>query len=387
MRHYFARCRQLRARPRKMLPVHSYEVEALLNLPDEEDPPCTIYHAVRVTDRRLISAVLRWLNAPTTSTVAELPAYLERLRHDEMDGSSTILIMPGQDGDDQCKPGNNKEWDMLFGALVAACLGDDDDDDRRSTLTKTSVKVPSVAPLTRRQAEVWSARLWKVRCRAGGCGLTTPSWWTAPEREYVIKSMRKVVDKALSSNGNNTGEAVTACLLVHPRRLGGPEIEDGIHPSSDDDLDTTSVSISTNRPLGHAVMNAIDAVGRLNCDRKRVGRSAKREGDQEEDYLCTGYDAFLTHEPCAMCAMALLHSRVSRVFWHVPDARRGALGSRVRLHTLKSVNHRYEVYRSFPSEEVLFGEEKKEEGAANALKRLEATTVGCVASSSWSRDL
>uniref|UniRef100_A0A2M4AT74 Putative subunit of trna-specific adenosine-34 deaminase n=1 Tax=Anopheles triannulatus TaxID=58253 RepID=A0A2M4AT74_9DIPT len=62
-------------------------------------------------------------------------------------------------------------------------------------------------------------------------------------------------------------------------------------------------------------------------------------------YLCTGYDVYLTHEPCIMCAMALTHSRVRRVFYHHLNAQRGALGSLVKLHTIKELNHRYEAFR------------------------------------------
>ncbi|XP_050689854.1 uncharacterized protein LOC126982113 isoform X3 [Eriocheir sinensis] len=61
-------------------------------------------------------------------------------------------------------------------------------------------------------------------------------------------------------------------------------------------------------------------------------------------YICTGCDVYLTHEPCMMCAMALLHSRVRRVFYLIPDPHLGALGSRTRLHTLPGINHRYEVF-------------------------------------------
>ncbi|GJP42634.1 hypothetical protein CLOM_g2178 [Closterium sp. NIES-68] len=62
-------------------------------------------------------------------------------------------------------------------------------------------------------------------------------------------------------------------------------------------------------------------------------------------YLCTGFDAFLLHEPCIMCAMALVHQRVRRVFYALPSPNGGALGSCWRLHGVKSLNHHYEVFR------------------------------------------
>lgn len=61
-------------------------------------------------------------------------------------------------------------------------------------------------------------------------------------------------------------------------------------------------------------------------------------------YLCTGYDAYLTDEPCIMCAMALVHSRVRRVFFHRSSAK-GALKTLTKLHTVKALNHHYDVYQ------------------------------------------
>lgn len=48
-------------------------------------------------------------------------------------------------------------------------------------------------------------------------------------------------------------------------------------------------------------------------------------------------------EPCAMCAMALVHSRVRRVVYSVRDPSGGALGGRLRLHRYRSLNHHYQV--------------------------------------------
>ncbi|KAK2580394.1 hypothetical protein KPH14_006146 [Odynerus spinipes] len=61
-------------------------------------------------------------------------------------------------------------------------------------------------------------------------------------------------------------------------------------------------------------------------------------------YLCTGYWVFLLKEPCPMCAMALLHSRVARIFYGVPNERTGVLGSNGVLHAVPGLNHRYRVW-------------------------------------------
>lgn len=61
-------------------------------------------------------------------------------------------------------------------------------------------------------------------------------------------------------------------------------------------------------------------------------------------YLCTGYDAYLLHEPCAMCAMALVHSRLRRVVFCAPSALWGALGGAFALHAQRSLNHHYQVF-------------------------------------------
>ncbi|XP_065853447.1 tRNA-specific adenosine deaminase TAD3 isoform X2 [Euphorbia lathyris] len=62
-------------------------------------------------------------------------------------------------------------------------------------------------------------------------------------------------------------------------------------------------------------------------------------------YLCTGYDIYLVWEPCIMCAMALVHQRIRRIFYAFPNPNAGALGSVYRLHGEKSLNHHYAVFR------------------------------------------
>jgi len=71
--------------------------------------------------------------------------------------------------------------------------------------------------------------------------------------------------------------------------------------------------------------------------------------DQAEDkqngtnYLLTNLTFFITHEPCIMCSMALLHSRVKEVIYLYPMSRTGGCGGSVCLPSLKGVNHRFSI--------------------------------------------
>lgn len=57
------------------------------------------------------------------------------------------------------------------------------------------------------------------------------------------------------------------------------------------------------------------------------------------NYRIPGATVYTTVEPCAMCAGALLHARVSRVVWGAPDLKFGAAGSVIDLFAEKKLNH------------------------------------------------
>ncbi|KAL4582021.1 hypothetical protein LXL04_006560 [Taraxacum kok-saghyz] len=83
------------------------------------------------------------------------------------------------------------------------------------------------------------------------------------------------------------------------------------------------------------------------CVKKEVVDSQSNNSLTEltRPYLCTGYDIYLVWEPCAMCAMALVHQRVKRIFYAFPNRKTGALGSVDRLQGEKSLNHHYAVFQ------------------------------------------
>ena len=79
--------------------------------------------------------------------------------------------------------------------------------------------------------------------------------------------------------------------------------------------------ISGNDPTAHAEITALrDASERI------------------ENYRLTGADLYVTLEPCAMCAGAIVHARIGRVIYGAADPKGGAAGS---VFDLLPTDHRF----------------------------------------------
>jgi len=84
--------------------------------------------------------------------------------------------------------------------------------------------------------------------------------------------------------------------------------------------------IAANDPSAHAEMEALrQAAGRLG------------------NYRLPGSTLYVTLEPCAMCAGALVTARVERLVFAARDIRFGAVRSKFRLADSELLNHRLRV--------------------------------------------
>jgi len=61
------------------------------------------------------------------------------------------------------------------------------------------------------------------------------------------------------------------------------------------------------------------------------------------DWRLTDGDLYVTKEPCAMCAGALVHTRIRRVIFGCADPVGGAAGSVINLLQMAGFNHRCDV--------------------------------------------
>jgi tRNA(Arg) A34 adenosine deaminase TadA len=69
----------------------------------------------------------------------------------------------------------------------------------------------------------------------------------------------------------------------------------------------------------------------------------RRAGRRLGNHRLTGCTVYVTLEPCAMCAMAMVHARVARVVYAASDPKTGAAGSVFDLLESPRHNHRVAV--------------------------------------------
>jgi len=100
------------------------------------------------------------------------------------------------------------------------------------------------------------------------------------------------------------------------------------------------IAEGSNRPIGtcdptaHAEMIAL-----------RAG------GEVLRNYRLLDTTLYVTLEPCAMCASAMVHARVQRLVYGAADPRVGAAGSVFNIVQHASLNHRLEVSAGVLAEE------------------------------------
>lgn len=69
----------------------------------------------------------------------------------------------------------------------------------------------------------------------------------------------------------------------------------------------------------------------------------RRAGQVLGNYRLDDCELFTTLEPCAMCAGAILHARITRLVFATPDPKAGACGSVLSVLNHPQLNHKLEV--------------------------------------------
>jgi tRNA(adenine34) deaminase len=125
--------------------------------------------------------------------------------------------------------------------------------------------------------------------------------------------MRLALDQA--HNALLAGEVPVGAVLLKPR----PDSSESAY-----ELVATGYNrpITTHDPSAHAEIVALRHAAAL-----------------RQNYRLPDCTLYVTLEPCAMCAMALLHARVQRVVFAASDPKTGAAGSVLNLFAEPRLNH------------------------------------------------
>lgn len=197
------------------------------------------------------------------------------------------------------------------------------------------VKVPARAPLTRPQFEVVS-KWWPTSFHEDKqVTVALRGELFSPEQKAKMES-HMMTAVAAAEAGKALGMEAVGAVMVDP---------------STETVVAVGHDCRGDHPLHHAVMVCIDLVARhqgggcYSFDKYPSCRFAPPDSDATaQPYICTGFDLYVTREPCVMCAMALVHSRIGRIFYGTASAD-GAFGTKYKIHSQKDLNHRFEAYR------------------------------------------
>ena len=116
---------------------------------------------------------------------------------------------------------------------------------------------------------------------------------------------------ALAANAAENGEVPVGALVVRDGEIIGRG---------------QNSMITRNDPTAHAEILALrDAAQRI------------------RNYRLVDCELYVTLEPCVMCAGAMMHARIARVFFGASDPKTGACGSVVNLFAEQRLNHHAQV--------------------------------------------
>ncbi|KAF9046419.1 hypothetical protein BJ165DRAFT_1471541 [Panaeolus papilionaceus] len=288
--------------PEEDLPFIRYK------LPPEEEEPGSIRTVdawvVDIPDQRHITTLLKWLK----QTGLEGPelGHLKRIR--KQGPTTSLLLCTGI-----VPPPFPENLDLPAPYMIP---------------------VPSSSALTHPSLNLKSA-LWPTMYTPRR--RDEPEPWTRGKLRWAWDCIKKIVDHAFTVSGKE----LPIAAMIPP------------DPSEDISSLTKMVEsfighdtrTSTKHPLRHAAINTI----RQLADHHATGKTDVEEMPNDEvarngtNYLLTNRTFFITHEPCIMCSMALLHSRVKEIIYLYPMNETGGSGGCACLPTLKGVNHRYAI--------------------------------------------
>jgi Cytosine/adenosine deaminases len=231
----------------------------------------------------------------------------------------------------------------------------------------TTIEVSKYPPYTKEQYEKFKIP-WPVNMKNKVNDIIT---FKSNELAKIEEFMKRAIE--LAKMTYSKGNRFNACLLVDPSKNNEVLM---------DAVDETGGLIES---INHCVMRLTDKFGKFCCEKNKGIKKVKKNRNEssfevvQEDqnpleeeksastdpvppkrkatddiqeyfptgyYYCSNLDLYLVMEPCIMCSMALVHSRIRRVFYSIPyeGPGTGGINEKLQINNLQGLNHKYAVF-------------------------------------------
>jgi tRNA(adenine34) deaminase len=132
-------------------------------------------------------------------------------------------------------------------------------------------------------------------------------------------------------------EAIEAALVEARHAAEAGEVPIGAVIVYEDEILTRGQNrvLRDNDPTAHAEIVALREAAKL------LG-----------NYRLNGCTLYVTLEPCAMCAGAMIHARLDRLVYAAPDPKSGAAGSVLSVINHPQLNHQMQVEQGIRTEQA-----------------------------------
>lgn len=199
--------------------------------------------------------------------------------------------------------------------------------------------VPRAAARTSEQLKIRN-KIWPVLFSPAAPRPLDARGTTLGKYAWIRAGIHRVLADARASAA--AGDLPVAVYCASPPESIWPQQDGFIPPTPGLRAAAHDTRVSEAHPLRHSVLNCIAEIARLRTVSPFSEMNPTRNG---ADYLLTSLSLFVTHEPCVMCSMALLHSRVREVYFLFPRKRAGGFEGSYGVHSRRDLNHRFDAWQ------------------------------------------